>query len=282
MGVRAVKYINDLIYWVNEREAMRRRKEIHGWLDPVSEDLVMRNNRWCNVHREHDKVTKWIFENFMPSHLGDDTIPFAMCVARLVNWPDTLIELAYPTHGWSKEYRAHWLETFAARRAAGLKGWTGAYMVTGGYSAGGEPKEVIIARVLDGAAQTCHRFLGARPATLSFAAGTLATPGMGQFLVAQVIADLKNTDHLRGAPDWWTWCAPGPGSQMGLNFIHDRPRSMQLAPQQFMLEVNEIRELLQRHTGIKLCAQNTQNCLCELSKFIRAKYFDERLKNRYP
>jgi 5-hmdU DNA kinase-like protein len=276
-----MKHLDDLFYWINEREAIRRRKENDQWDPPWTEDPIMANNRWCNVRREHDKVTRWIHNNFMPSGLGDDNLPIAMCIARMVNWPDTLQELGYPMQGWTPEYRQHFLETFAKRREKGLKSWTGAYMVTGGYSEGGETKEAIIARVLDGAAYTCRRFIGSRPSMLSFAAGTLTTPGMGSFLVAQVIADLKHTEHLAEASDWYSWCAPGPGSQMGLNFIHERPRVMTIPCPNFIAEVNVIRELILKKVGLQLCAQNTQNCLCELSKYIRAKYHDERLKNKY-
>lgn len=274
-----MRYLEDLSYWVNERESMRLNKEAH--LEPYTTDVILATNRWCNVHREDDKVTRWIFDNFMPKDRSDPTIPFAMCLARLVNWPDTLRDLTYPVDGWTTAYRNHFLEVFAARRVYGLKSWTGAYMVTGGFSKGGETKEVIIARVLDGAATTALDLVGlGPPLTLSRAADILSTPGMGTFLVAQVIADLKNTDHLSSASDWIQWCAPGPGSCMGLNFMHERPRTYSIPPTQFIKEVNEVREFLSRR-GVNLHAQNTQNCLCELSKYIRARYFGERLKNSY-
>lgn len=276
-----MKYIPDLMYWIRKREEIRVNKEVEKRPPPWTNDLIMEANRWCNVHREDDKVTKWIFAHFMPTDLSDPTIPIAMCVARLVNWPDTLRDLTYPAEGWTALYRDGFLTAIASRRASGRKSWTGAYMVTGGFSAGGETKEVIIARVLDGAAKSCDEFLGNRPSSLEDASAILSTPGIGSFLVAQILADLKNTDHLRNATDWWTWCAPGPGSQMGLNFMRDRNRSFQIPPLQFRKEVNEIRQIISGESGINLCAQNTQNCLCELSKFIRAKYLGERLKNSY-
>ena len=276
-----MRYIPELIYWVSERDLMRQRRQM-GWGGPPwSGDPIMANNRWCNVRREDDKVTRWIFDNFMPPDRSDPSIPFAMCVARLVNWPDTLRELGYPVDGWTAAYRAAFLDVFAARRANKLKSWTGAYMVTGGFSAGGEPKEVIIARVLDGAAERCAQTLKDKPQSLLDWSRSLSCPGMGTFLVAQVIADLKNTSWLSRAPDRMTWCAPGPGSTMGLNFIHDRPRTKSIPPDQFIEEVNEIRQLLANRLGLYICAQNTQNCLCELSKYIRVLHFGERMKNTY-
>lgn len=276
-----MKYLPDLIYWIQQREQIRIRKEVEQKPPPWTSDNIIANNRWCNVHREDDKVTRWIFDNFMPRHRKEDTIPLAMCVARLVNWPDTLRDLSYPADGWTVAYRAGFLRVIAARRIAGLKSWTGAYMVTGGFSRGGEPKEVIMARVLDGAADKCDQFLAKYPTTLSESSVILTTPGIGSFLVAQILADLKNTDHLKKATDWWSWCSPGPGSIMGLNFIHDRPRSYVPTHEQFIKEVNHIREFIGKEIDMYICAQNTQNCLCELSKYIRAKYLKERLKNTY-
>jgi hypothetical protein len=275
-----MKYLEDLLHWVTERENIRKDKEV-GRPPPWTADYIMAGNRWCNVRREDDKVTRWIFEHFMPKDLSDPTIPFAMCVARLVNWPDTLKELGYPTDGWNAEYQVKWLETFARIRAEKGKAWTGAYMVTGGFSAGGEPKEVIISRVLDGAWEQCRRFSMSGASTLADAAKRFSTPGMGTFLIAQVIADLKNTQWLDQADDWWTWCAPGPGSQMGLNFLHERARGGQWTGADFIVKVNEVRQIISKETGIHLCAQNTQNCLCEFSKYVRARHFGERLKNTY-
>ena len=274
-----MNYVSDLLYWVKEREKVRSLKE-SGAPFPWTTDQIIANNRWCNVRREDDKVTRWIFANFLPP-IPHDAEPIALCVARLVNWPDTLQDLGYPDYGWTIPYRNKFLRVFEERGNAGKKKWTGAYMVTGGFSKGGETKEVIIARVLDGAADRCEEFIHTKPTTLQSAAEILSTPGMGSFLVAQVIADLKNTEWLNKATDRWTWCAPGPGSTIGLNFIFGRPRQQLTTNKRFIEEVNAIRHILNVEAGIRLCAQNTQNVLCEFHKYVRAKHFGERLKNSY-
>jgi hypothetical protein len=156
-------------------------------------------------------------------------------------------------------------------------------MVTGGYSKGGEPKEVIIKRVLDGAWEATQDWsiVATMPTTLNEAADRLTVPGIGSFLAAQIVADLKMTPWLEDADDYDTWCSPGPGSLMGLNFIWGRPRTYAGGMDQFQTEVLQVQDIIHQRTGEKLCAQNTQNCLCELSKYVRAKYFNERLKNTY-
>jgi hypothetical protein len=43
--------------------------------------------------------------------------------------------------------------------------------------------------------------------------------GLGSFIAAQVIADLKYIEPFKFAIDWWTFAASGPGSRRGLNRV---------------------------------------------------------------
>lgn len=270
-----MKYLQDLYHWIDERERIRL-KRLNGLPGPWTSDPVLREYRFCNVNRAHDRVTQWIWTNWMRPNEGHPNLTLAMGVARMVNLPETLADLGFP-YVWNPQ---EFVRVLAGRKAVGLKCWTSAYMITGGYSKGGESKEVIIARVLD----SLHGALGIDPIvpgdTLDVASQKLMVPGIGTFLSAQIIADLKYTPLLADAPDWFSWCAPGPGSTMGLHFLLDRSLATHVSPTQFMEEVNTVRALLESH-GIVLDAQNVQNCLCELSKYIRAKYQGRRLKTRF-
>jgi len=269
-------YLNELFHWVTERESIREKRK-QKMPPPWTTDTVLAQYRFCNVFREFDTVTQWIMREWLQE--SSPTLAFNTAVGRLVNWPDTLKELKW-FDTWDPQ---RFIDVLASRKARGEKVWTGAYMVTGGYSAGGESKEVIIARVLSGLWAQLNTTHG-HPVpgdSLEAMAAKLETPGIGTFLGAQIVADLKNTEPFCNASDWYTWCAPGPGSTMGLNFLHDRDRRASLSADQFRREVNEIRLRIAEETELVLCAQNTQNCLCELSKYIRAKYFNERLKTTY-
>lgn len=269
-------YHDDLVFWVKEREAIRERKE-RGEPPPWTDDEVLRTYRFCNVYREDDKVTRWIAKHWRDPNKNCPHIVINMCVARMVNWPDTLAELGYFKDGWNAQ---HFINILSSRRRRGEKVWTAAYMVTGGYSAGGEPKEIIVAKVLDHAVRFCG--FVRKGETLQEAYDHLINiPGMGSFLVAQVIADLKYTPLLSNADDWFDWCAPGPGSMMGLNILRDRDLRAYIPESQFRDEVNVVRRWLKDQTGYELCAQDAQNCLCEFSKYVRAKHFKQNLKNKY-
>ena len=270
-----MKYLDDLLFWVAERERIRLAKE-EGFPRPWTQDPVMNHYRFCNVDRCNDRVTQWIHTNWMYPNDGAPSLPFAMGVARMVNLPETLESLGYPDK-WDPD---HFISVLAGRKLSGKKVWTSAYMITGGYSAGGESKEVIIARVLTKLHDQLERNPVCSGDTLESAAVKLRVPGIGTFLSAQIIADLKYSRVLKGAKDWLYWCSPGPGSTMGLNFLHERQELTPIIDAQFVKEVNEVRELL-RHAGTDLDSQNVQNCLCEFSKYVRAKHFGKRLKSGY-
>ena len=51
------------VYWVQERDCVRVLKE-GGLPPPWSIDPVFQNTYFCNVDREHDKVTRWIREQY--------------------------------------------------------------------------------------------------------------------------------------------------------------------------------------------------------------------------
>lgn len=270
-------YIADLLHWIHERERVRIKKEQQDWGPPYTTDPIIQTTRFCNVHREDDKVTKWLRRNWYEPHESSPNLAFSACLARVVNWPTTLGVLGFPTD-WSS---ARFISQMTDLSGGGSnKIWGGAYMVTGGYSAGGETKQVIMARVLDEA------FLNTKAInsndTLQEAFNVVQqTPGLGTFLAAQVVADLKYTPLLSESPDWQTFCAPGPGSTMGLNFLHSRPPTKGISEKQFSQEVNSLSDWLRANHGIDLTAHDTQNCLCEFSKYVRIKYFGGRAKTGY-
>ena len=275
-------YINDLVHWIVEREQVRIRKECDK-PKPWSQDPILQTTRFCNVRREDDKVTKWLRKNWFDPHALHPNLAFSACLARVVNWPATLEQLGFPLTWSPKEF----IETMGRLSANGSqKIWGGAYMVTGGYSAGGETKQVIMARVLDNAYANCAELTHMRQSgflhTLEEAYDFVQqTPGLGSFLAAQVIADLKYTPLLLGTPDWVTFCAPGPGSTMGLNFLAGRPPTKSIPQKQFVQEVNDLRTWLADNQIADLTAHDTQNCLCEFSKYVRIKYKGGRAKTRY-
>jgi hypothetical protein len=110
--------------------------------------------------------------------------------------------------------------------------------------------------------------------------------GLGSFLAAQVVADLKNTpEHpLEKAEDWWTWCAPGPGSLRGMSwFFYNEPG--RIKPDVFKNGIDKIRKYTdsQLAGGLvpQFCNQDLQNCLCEFDKYMRIRNGTGKSKRKY-
>ena len=245
-----------LEHWIRERENIRLRREA-GEPKPWTTDPVLQNYRFCNVHREDDKVTRWIARNWRDPNNGHENMVLAMALARLVNWPDSLMQIGFP-YEWDPD---EFIDVMRYRRENGLKGWTGAYMITA--EANGSPKEVSVARTLD--------FIDARswyPSTCYALWEKLQdAPRVGSFIAAQIVADVKHTDALIEAEDYLTFCAPGPGSMNGLNWLLGKDMHTAWRQADFSDVVNSLRASM-GHV-VEMDAQDMQNCLCEVFKYQR-------------
>jgi alpha-glutamyl/putrescinyl thymine pyrophosphorylase clade 1 len=269
-----------LVDFICEREAIFQRREA-GQPWPWTDDPILRDWSFCNVRREHDRVTRWITQHWRAPHTDEADLWFAMAVARLVNWPATLAELGFPVP-WDRE---HFLTTLQACAARGDKVWGNAYNISNGGKS--IPKAEHVASALD-ALWSRRTKLRPRPeeSLLSFYARLRDMDGFASFMSAQVVADVKYVEPLLQARDWWTFAAPGPGSKRGLNRVLGRPVN---APwhddDSWRAALRKLHEAITpelERVGIKrLHAQDLQNCLCEMDKYLRVQLGEGKPKRRY-
>lgn len=268
--------VSRLAYWINEREAIRSLKELGA--PKLTSDPILSAYRFCNVRREDDKVTRWIASNWRCA--DDEWLPHAMIIARFINWPDTLRAIGYPEPWDEMGFRAR--QTMHHIKETGGKVFTGAYIV----STNGESMDKIdyVCRTFD---RTFRRtILPKSGEKLAVYHQRLQTfNGLGSFMAAQVIADLKYTPHLRSAPDWSTWAAPGPGSLRGLNRVRGYDLKTHWRDDQFVNELiilrGQLAEEVKRHSYLLHDLQNLQNCLCEFDKYERVRLNQGRPRATY-
>ena len=271
--------IGRLLEWIKEREAIRLRREA-GVPPPWTDDPIFRHWNFCNVRREHDRITRWIATNWRDSHADDPDLWFAMTVARLINWPDTMAELGYPVP-WNRE---HFLSVPRARGARGDKVWGDAYNISNGGKS--EPKVEHVAGVLDPMWARRER-LRPKPddSLLGWHARLMQHDGMGSFMAAQVVADMKYVPPLIEARDWMTFAASGPGSRRGLNRILGRPVKASWREDDWRAAIRKLHAYmtpeLQRIGIEQLHAQDLQNCLCEFDKMERVRLNEGKPKRRF-
>ncbi len=272
--------VMDLVYWITERYAIKLRKDNNDG-PPWTGDPNMANVRYCNVHREDDKVTKWFRKNW---NSWDDPA-WKFVLGRMINYVPTLESMALHSEiidDADGTDLAGIKEGLKALRSTGVKIFTSVYTI----STCGKSMDKID-YVVDWVVAEVRKLEDRRPfdyISLEETHKNLTTvDGLGQFLSAQVIADMKNTTGhpLVSAPDWWSWCASGPGSIKGLAaFFPGR----NITPKNFHENFKECRALVDPLVPDyipSIHAQDFQNCLCEFSKYMRVKNENGHVRNKY-
>jgi hypothetical protein len=265
-----------LVYWITEREAIRKKKD-SGWPKPWSDDPVFQSVYFTNVHREDDKVTRFL-RQWAP--VADENIEFNTVLARFINWPDTLQDLGYQRE-WRPDYILNILED---RAALGIKTWGSAYIITT-HGLKMPKAQYLVKNVLEptweavGGGRWVGRYPSSAPTLRAAHAALMQLEGLGSFLAAQVVADLKNTPlhPLMLATDWSTWAAPGPGSLRGLSWYYGFGVTERNFEKLICLAYDELGEFLPP----KMCMQDLQNCFCEFDKYMRVSTGVGRSKRNY-
>jgi len=261
----------ELSHWINEREAIRHRREA-GLPPPWTTDPYMANVRYCNVHREDDKVTRWLRNN--PVYSGADVPVWVTVLSRMVNRIGTLESIQYSVARGDLDGVKDTLKHF---RDGGTVIWGNAYTIsTCGRSM--DKVDYVIDHVVRAFMQagepehtTCRNTF----------AQLMCIDGFGSFLAGQVVADLKNTPGhpLQQATDWDSFAVPGPGSLKGLAAYFGHPATPGTFYGLLMAAKAQVAPLIMPYVG-PIHAQDLQNCFCEFSKYIRVRE-GGRARNKY-
>lgn len=280
---KIVNPIDRFFAFVCERENIRFLKE-EGKPQPWTKDPILREWRFCNVHREDDRVTRWITDNWRTPHKDDPNLWFALLLARFVNWPDTLGEIGWPVP-WDGGKR--FKRVMADRRRRGEKVYSGAYMIRASSGEPGLSKPDYQVRDVFDPMWAQRETLRPKPGDTLNSYHVLLGQfhGLGSFMAAQVVADLKYVQPLSSASDWMTFAASGPGSRRGLNRILGRPVKNPWTEEGWRLELGRLIErvtlMFDRYVMQRLHAQDVQNCLCEWDKYERVRLGEGQPRARY-
>lgn len=273
--------------WITERHRIYLKKAA-GEPPPWTTDEAMLTYRFCNVFRELDRVTVWLRENWREPYADNPQLWIAMCLARQVNWPETLAEVGFPERTYDADAVQQKLE---ARKARGEKVYTGAYMISapaGEYA--GMAKPEYTAHVVVGAPWRARNefeamFAGGRQPTLQEVHAWLRRfRGWGDFMAYEVVTDLRHTRYLCNAPDINTWAVAGPGAIRGLHRLHGRDYKKALSQDQACAEMRELLDLSRTALPDWIPAlelREIEHSLCETDKWLRVAAGQGRLRSKY-
>jgi hypothetical protein len=280
--------VESLFEFMRERHNIYLKKQA-GEPKPWTDYPILSKYRFCNVYRELDTVTQWIVKNWCKPNKDDPHLWFAMVVARFINWPDTLAEIEYPHigvfEGWAQ---LRFSKSVQYREVNGLKVYGGAYTISTNGRAMVKWKYLLehVFKPLWDAREEIEQTLRQPRQTLAEVHAVLTQfQGLGSFMAAQVIADLK-TFQLKKAPDYWTWAASGPGSRRGLNRVCNRPKDERWTEDEWKETLDILYERIAQMCAAegmpRLDAQNLQNSLCEFDKYERVRLGEGRPRSLYP
>lgn len=261
------RYLGLFWYWIFEREAVRKRKEA-GERHPWSIDQIFNLYHFCNVRREDDRGTKEIRQyvtHFTGANaeLSVDDLPWIYTMARMFNQPMTVFRVLGSIsngEGWVADLKA--LRDTWAESGVKMTIFRPAYVVsTCGISM---DKIDFVADVVKHVKKLSVPRVGLAAAHEEL----MRVNGLGSFMAAQVVADLRNDRYLAPTGDheamyWSSW---GPGSKKGLNLIFGPGTT----PTTYWDRIHKLYALMPKEIDeMNIHAQDLQNCLCEFSKYIR-------------
>ncbi len=279
-----------LMAFIAEREAIRLRRAVgtRAAVNPGegkevwTKDPILAAYRFCNIRREDDRVTRWITENWRQPNKLDPDLWFAMVVARFINWPDTLADLGYPVP-WR---RLDFMGIMAERKASKKKLYTGAYMVRADreHADKAEYQAKVVFTPMWEARERLRPKEGDTLNSYHMLLGQFH--GLGSFMAAQIVADLKYVQPLLSATDWLTFAASGPGSRRGLNRVLAREVDAPWTEEIWRSELGRLRDRMSplfATAGIEMVHnQDLQNCLCEFDKYERVRLGEGRPRAKFP
>lgn len=291
-----MKPLDAMLHWVNERENVRIKKEA-GKPYPWTKDKIISEHRFCNVRREDDLVTRWVHANIRIPFRDHPNLWFMLCIARQINWPDTLAEMikndsSWPRNGnFSPKLMGNALQ---ARNDRGEKVFTGAYNITAPPTKGAKKTHFVAEHTLGnlweeraGIGGLWHDYgqrdgghIAVQPSMKRIHTALMRFDCWGPFMAYQAVVDMRFTPLLQNAKDVSSWAAAGPGTLRGLNRINGRSLDKKISQDQALSEMRYLWPVLLA-TGVEMDLSDVPNVLCESDKYMRLMNGEGQVKAKY-
>lgn len=270
--------IDRYISFLQAREFAREAKEMGVW--PHTEDPILAAFSFCNINREHDRVTQWVKANVRDNRKiqNSTAMVVSIAIARIFNDPATFEGLKGPLN--IENTLAHVLE----RQKQGKRIFRGAYMMP----SHGAKKSMLPAVYYMEAARQLISVSWGKAKTLEAACGQIMTiHGFGPFLANQITTDLRYTKWWAKAADWNTFVLGGPGTIRGLCRLFQEPLNAQKSQPWVHDRLMLVREITKTVLGVSpindyfLDPNNISNSFCEFDKYERVRLGEGRLNRHY-
>lgn len=294
-----------LYNFIKRRYVIHLRKDVLKKDPPWTTDQVLRDFRFTNIRREHDKESKWVIEHITsnPELPYEDKL-LNVILFRLYNKHETAELISMPfkfseTPDWNPEWYRSLFEAAlvedpkrvfftAAFHTVGMKNTL--KKVTGESYAPMRILKFIKILINEGLVDDIKACTNQQEVYQTLTDYN----GIGRFLAYQFYVDMTYIAEFPFSENEFT--VAGPGCVMGLNYLFEDRDGMSYEECLFWLRDNLDRlfvEELGKDWDAKRVfwdlpeedrcfnVMSLENCFCELSKYIRAKDGTGRPRKRY-
>lgn len=294
-----------LYNFIKRRYVIHLRKDVLKKDPPWTTDQVLRDFRFTNIRREHDKESKWVTEHITSNpELSYEDKLLNVILFRLYNKHETAELISMPfkfseTPDWNPEWYRSLFEAAlvedpkrvfftAAFHTVGMKNTL--KKVTGESYAPMRILKFIKILINEGLVDDIKACTNQQEVYQTLTDYN----GIGRFLAYQFYVDMTYIAEFPFSENEFT--VAGPGCVMGLNYLFEDRDGMSYEECLFWLRDNLDRlfvEELGKDWDAKRVfwdlpeedrcfnVMSLENCFCELSKYIRAKDGTGRPRKRY-
>ena len=228
-----IENFSHLYKWVTDRYAVHLRKDIQGLPAPWTDNPIIREYRFTNVRREHDKETRWVIENICKADMTEANKWMNLILFRMINKSETcrnFMPIDFENVNWVKlrEYVENAPEGYVfftnAFKTSGVKGAAAKAL---GHTSAFKDKEhgvpplisvVQYCKELYDHEEIIHNIGNCVNAQQVFQA-LQSVPGIGYFLAYQIFVDMTYCPESLWSEN--EFVVAGPGARRGLDLVFE-------------------------------------------------------------
>jgi len=273
--------VDTYLYWIEERERIRHKKEELKQEPPWSEDPILKEFKFCQVFREDDRTTRWFRTHIRDPLKNSPDVAMATIIFRFFNLIETGRTLL------DNNLHLEWDREKAIQEVSKQPKWvTGAYIVK-------TPNRM---NKVTGVAECVSHIWYHREelvkqleqmTTLQEAwQFLLQYPYIGPFVSYEIVTDLRHTYLLNNATDIKTWANAGPGAMRGLNRLTGRPLEFCRRSHDWNAEMQELYWICNEALNLEYSdrpfeMREIEGGLCEFDKYSRISNKEGRTRSVY-
>ena len=273
--------VDTYLYWIEERESIRRKKEELKLEPPWTDDKILQEFKFCQVFREDDRTSRWFREHIRAPLRDRPEVVMATIIFRFFNLIETGRTLL------ANDLILNWDRERAIQEVKKQPKWvTGAYIVK-------TPNRM---DKVTGVAECVSHIWADRKNLIAALRGMsrlqeawnylLRYPYIGPFVAYEIVTDLRHTCIFDCADDILTWANAGPGAMRGLNRLTGRDLNFSRRTHDWNGEMQELFSICNARLDMSKFEwdfemREIEGGLCEFDKYSRIKNGEGRTRSVY-